>query len=149
MRSTTTRLSFFSPSQLNAFLECEHLTHLTQNVARTGDSEERPRTAHSDLLARKGEEHELAWLHKLQAEGRVVLSLQCLQGEPDWISVAGQTLSAMRAGVEVIYQGDSIAKLSLAGTYAAITEMLKCQTEMEARGGSTRSSGDVESEAKD
>src|SRR4029077_10641681 len=66
---------------------------------------ERARGAHSDLLARKGEEHELAWLHKLQAEGRVVLSVEWLKGERDWVTAAEKTLSAMRAGVEVIYQG--------------------------------------------
>jgi predicted RecB family nuclease len=105
VRITTSRLSLFSPSQLNAFLECEHLTQLTQAAARAGGREERSRDAHSDLLARKGEEHEQAYLHKLQDEGRVVLSVQCLEGEPDWEAAAEQTLAAMRAGVEVIYQG--------------------------------------------
>jgi predicted RecB family nuclease len=104
VRSTTTRLSFFSPSQLNAFLECEHLTQLTQNIARTGGREERARDAHADLLAKKGAEHELAWLHRLQAEGRVVTSVQCLNGERDWVKAAEQTLAAMRAGDDVIYQ---------------------------------------------
>jgi uncharacterized protein len=94
----------FSPSQLNAFLECEHLTQLTQAAERTSGRKPRSRHAHADLLAKKGGEHEQAWLQSLQADGRVVLSLQCLTGEPDWELGAQRTLAAMREGVDVIYQ---------------------------------------------
>jgi predicted RecB family nuclease len=105
VRSTTTRLSLFSPSQLNAFLECEHLTQLAQAAEKAGGRKVRSRDPHTDLLARKGDEHEQAWLQRLQANGRAVHSVQRLKGEPDWEAAAKQTLAAMREGVEVIYQG--------------------------------------------
>lgn len=54
---------------------------------------------------------------------------------------------AKKRGITVEYRGDTIAKLSLAGTFAAMTEMLNCQKEMNARGGS--GGGEISSEAKD
>ena len=61
----------FSPSDLNDFLECEHLVALELNVAR-GERERPEQVDHAQaaLIQRKGEEHELAYLEALRSEGR-------------------------------------------------------------------------------
>ena len=51
----------FSPSDLNAFLECEHLTQLELAVARArARAAGATRTPQADLVKRKGDEHEAA-----------------------------------------------------------------------------------------
>ena len=62
-----------SPSDLNNFLECEHLTALELDVAR-GELE-RPLVDNSqaELIRRKGEEHEAAYLAELRAQGKHVV----------------------------------------------------------------------------
>ena len=56
-----------SPSDLNNFLDCEHLVSLELQVAR-GEAE-RPQVENpqADLIRRKGEEHEAAYLASLRA----------------------------------------------------------------------------------
>ncbi|NOT25440.1 MAG: TM0106 family RecB-like putative nuclease [Acidobacteria bacterium] len=92
----------FSPSDLNHFLECEHLLQLQ----RRADARElaRPRDAQADLLARKGLEHERAWFDRFVVEGRDVVSVAADGGERNWAADAVRTVAAMRAGVEIIYQ---------------------------------------------
>jgi predicted RecB family nuclease len=92
----------FSPSDLNHFLECEHLVQLDR--AHDGEAA-RLRDAHADLLAAKGVEHERAWLETFRADGLAVVSLDAPGGERDWERDAARTLAAMRDGAEVIYQG--------------------------------------------
>jgi predicted RecB family nuclease len=97
----------YSPSDLNHFLECEHLVQL----ARTREGRHSGgRDPHAELLAAKGLEHEQAWLHRLQAEGRLVEVVRPEEpatggGAVDWERDAQRTLEAMRAGADVIYQG--------------------------------------------
>ena len=59
-----------SPSDLNDYLECPHLTTLALQVAR--GERARPFVAddHAELLRRKGEQHERAYLERLRADGR-------------------------------------------------------------------------------
>ena len=59
-----------------------------------------------ELLARKGEEHEQAWLRKLQADGRAVLSLQMRHGRTG-LGSRGEAddVRPCAQGVEIIYQG--------------------------------------------
>jgi predicted RecB family nuclease len=91
----------FSPSDLNAFLECEHLTQLELAVAR--HELERPvdENPHADLVKRKGEEHEAAYLARLIEAGCDVVMIP-----NDWVldAAARATEDAMRAGADVIYQ---------------------------------------------
>ena len=54
------------------------------------------------LIARKGNEHERAYLDRLRAEGRVVVDIAAENGSTD--DRVTRTLAAMRGGVEVIYQ---------------------------------------------
>ncbi len=93
----------FSPSDLNHFLECEHLVQLelvrgARVVREVGD-------AHADLLRAKGLQHEAAWLQRFRDEGRHVIAIEAPQGERDWERDAERTVAAMRAGADVIYQG--------------------------------------------
>ena len=62
-----------SASDLINHLECAHLTHLDLEVASGRISLEKTRTDSTDLVARKGEEHERAYLESLRAAGREVV----------------------------------------------------------------------------
>jgi predicted RecB family nuclease len=90
----------FSPSDLNGFLACPHLTTLQVAVA----VEELPKpfrhNPHVHLIRRKGEEHEAAYLASL---GGDVVRI----GKPweiGWEVAAGSTQDAMREGAPVVYQ---------------------------------------------
>src|SRR2546425_2715699 len=92
-----------SPSDLNDYIECPHLTTLALEVAR--GSRPRPFVAdeHAELLRRKGELHERAYLERLRADGRQIVEITL--GEPwDFEAAARQTAEAMRAGAEIISQ---------------------------------------------
>ncbi|HLJ61888.1 MAG TPA: TM0106 family RecB-like putative nuclease [bacterium] len=93
----------FSPTDLNDYVECAHLTTLALEVARG----QRPRPhlpdVQADLLRRKGAEHERAYLTRLRAEGRQVVEITV--GETwDFAHAARDTVEAMRAGAEIISQ---------------------------------------------
>src|SRR3989442_12728530 len=92
-----------SPSDLNDYVECPHLTTLALEVSR--GERERPFLAdeHAELLRRKGELHERAYLDRLRADGRQIVEITL--GEPwDFDAAARQTAEAMRAGAEIISQ---------------------------------------------
>jgi len=91
----------FSPSDLNAFLECEHLTQLELAVARHELERPADENPQADLVKRKGDEHEAAYLAALVADGREVVSIA---NDWDLDTAARATEEAMRAGAEVIYQ---------------------------------------------
>jgi len=91
----------FSPSDLNGFLECEHLTQLELAIAR-GELEPPSETnPQADLVKRKGVEHEAAYLKQLLADGREV---KTIPNDWDLDAAARATEEAMRAGADVIYQ---------------------------------------------
>jgi len=90
----------FSPSDLNAFLACPHLTSLELAVAR-GQLERpfRP-NPYADLIRRKGDEHEAAYLALLG--GRVAKI-----GDPrevGWDQAAAATEQAIRDRTPFVYQ---------------------------------------------
>ena len=60
----------FSPSDLNAFLECEHLVALELRVAQGELARPAVDNPQADLIRRKGEEHERAYLEELRAAGK-------------------------------------------------------------------------------
>ena len=91
----------FSPSDLNAFLECEHLTQLELAVARHELERPTDENPQADLVKRKGDEHEAAYLARLIAEGRDVVTIP---NDWDLDTAARATEDAMRAGADVIYQ---------------------------------------------
>jgi uncharacterized protein len=96
----------FSPSDLSAHLACPHLTNLNLQVQR-GELE-RPHVddTHGDLIRRKGDEHEAAYLARLEAEGRSIVRIPTYDEEGfDAAEARRLTEEAIRAGeAEVIYQ---------------------------------------------
>lgn len=95
-----------SASDLNNYLACAHLTALDLARARGEGDEEPERGADAELLARKGDEHEAAYLARLKGEGREIVEITMDDGSPESLAVAvAETEAAMRAGAEVIYQG--------------------------------------------
>ncbi len=100
MRHTEGRLRF-APTDLAAFLACRHLTERSRKVA-LGELR-RPRRFDDprlDALREAGRAHEQQALEELARRGRSIWKvIREDQG-------AARTLEAMRAGVEVIYQGE-------------------------------------------
>ena len=102
MHRIGTRLRF-SPSDLNHFLECGHLTQL--ELQRDPHRPRHQRDAQADLLAAKGAEHEQAWLNRFRAERGDVVCIDSAGAERDWPVDAERTREAMARGASVIYQG--------------------------------------------
>jgi uncharacterized protein len=92
----------FSPSDLNAFLECEHLTQLDLAVARHEIERPTDENPQAELVRRKGDEHEAAYLAELISAGREVVTIAF--ADFDFEGAARATAEAMRAGADVIYQ---------------------------------------------
>ena len=96
-----------SATDLVGFLECGHLT--TLELGRVDGRWERPHQRTDPevvLLQERGDAHELAYLARLQAEGRSVhLGTKDGLTTPDRLRAAeADTIAAMRRGVDVIYQ---------------------------------------------
>ena len=94
----------FSASDLNDFVECEHLAWLEGQLVRglvgpppaSGDDPMR------ELLVRRGREHEAAYLAALGARGIEVMTIPYQPNRPG--EAARATIEAMRAGAPAIYQ---------------------------------------------
>ena len=129
MQSLDGRL-VYSASDLNDFLECTHLTELQRRVARSELVRPQSNPA-SALLARKGEEHEIRYLRRLQAAygDRLVLipapNVPSLRG---WEAAQVETLAAMAAGAHIIYQATF-----LDGTFVGRADFLRRVEEPSAR----------------
>ena len=91
----------FSPTDLNAFLECEHLTQLSLAVARGELEKPTEENPQADLVKRKGDEHEARYLADLIADGRDVVRIE---HAGDFAASARATEQAVRSGTDVIYQ---------------------------------------------
>jgi uncharacterized protein len=94
-----------SPTDLVGFLACAHLTQLELAAAR----ERLPRPIRMDpeldLLARRGEAHEVAHRERLRSErGSLVEIHQPEESIAGLEAAEAETLAAMRQGVAVIYQ---------------------------------------------
>jgi len=93
-------------SDLNDYLACRHLTALNLAYAREDRSVEPLRSPTADLIARKGDEHEAAFLQSLKDEGRQVVEIPMPDRTLEGLrGAAAATEEAMRAGTDVIYQG--------------------------------------------
>ena len=94
----------FAPSDVTAFLACQHSTTLSLRVAR-GEIEKPPfEDEQAELIFRKGDEHERAHLQRLKDADKRVVEI-ALEPDRDWQRAASETVAAMREGAEVIYQG--------------------------------------------
>jgi predicted RecB family nuclease len=107
MKTTGSDL-IFSPSDLNAYLECEHLTMLELAVARRELEWPEADNLQADLVKRKGDEHERAYLQRLQAESKSVVTIgggsEAGDGSWDLEAAARATEEAMRSGADIVYQ---------------------------------------------
>ena len=90
-----------SPSDLVGYLSCPHLTELSMVVAQ-GDLA-RPHAEDPDLaiVQRRGLEHEAAYLTELETRG---LFIEPIDVDADLRIRVNQTIDALAAGVEVVYQ---------------------------------------------
>src|SRR2546422_4631843 len=94
---------FLSPSDLNDYVECPHLTTLALEVARGQRARPHIPDEEAELLRRKGAAHERVHLERLRAEGRTIVEIGL--GEPwDFEAAAHRTAEAMREGADVISQ---------------------------------------------
>jgi predicted RecB family nuclease len=95
----------FSATDLINHLECPHLTHLNIEVALGREDLEPSRSDTMNLVARKGDEHERAHFDRLAGEGREIVRIESEPGLEGTRRGARETVAAMKAGAEVIYQG--------------------------------------------
>ena len=93
-----------SPSDVTAYLACEHLTTLSLQVARGELAKPARENEQAELVFRKGREHEAAYLARLRAEGKEVVEIS-LEPDFDWERAARETEEAIAAGADVVYQG--------------------------------------------
>jgi len=103
VRATADGRLLLSPSDLNAYLACPHLTALELRVARGGLARPFRPNPHASLIREKGELHEQAFLRRLRDEGRHVTVIERGEGA-DLEQAALETEAAMAAGADVIYQ---------------------------------------------
>ncbi len=94
-----------SASDLINHLECPHLTQLDIEVALGRLDLTETRSDTTEMVARKGDEHEQAYLAQLRTEGREIVEIENEPGLEGTRRGAQRTVEAMRAGAEVIYQG--------------------------------------------
>src|SRR5258705_6154672 len=94
----------FSPSDLGSFLACEHLTQLELAVALREGRRPSYENAYAELLRRKGQEHEQAFLDTLRAGGRTVIEVH-LGATRDFEAGNPRTAHALPAGADYNYPG--------------------------------------------
>lgn len=98
MRLVDSRL-VFAPSDLITFLESPFASWMERaRIEGVADAERDPPRADMELLARKGDEHEQAWLASLRADGKRIWDGTPSKDRP------GPTIDAMKAGHEILYQ---------------------------------------------
>src|SRR5664280_935866 len=94
-----------SPTDLTKHLACPHVT--TLDLAALDGQVRVPGMAADDaldLVFRKGMDHERAYLQHLRHQGLVVTEIPARYDVAGRIDAEQQTLGAMRAGADVIYQ---------------------------------------------
>jgi predicted RecB family nuclease len=94
----------FSPSDVTSYLACEHLTQLERQVALGRLVKPERDDPEGELVKRKGLEHERAYLDSLRVAGRTVAEIE-LEPDLDFERAARETEEALRAGVDVVFQG--------------------------------------------
>ena len=92
-----------SPSDVTGFLACEHMTKLSVDVAYGRIDKPDAVDAQAQLVFDKGLEHEAAYLADVKAQSKSVVDVE--PSPADWDGAVERTQAAMRAGVDVIYQG--------------------------------------------
>jgi predicted RecB family nuclease len=95
-----------SASDLTGFLECEHLTRLSLEVARGERARPAATDPMTDLVARHGIDHEARHVQRLRDRGLSVVAIDAPTGKDAAALFRAQadTLAAMQAGADVVYQ---------------------------------------------
>jgi uncharacterized protein len=93
-----------SPSALTAFLACQHLAALELAVMRGELARPDREDAQTELIRRKGDEHECAYLDELRARGLDIAEIE-LGDDFDRERGAAETAQALDNAVDVVYQG--------------------------------------------
>lgn len=109
----------FSPSDLGSFLACEHLTQLELAVALRKGRRPSYENAYAELLRRKGQEHEQAFLATLRAAGHRVVEVR-MDAARDFEAGTRRTAEAMQAGADYVYQA-----VFFAGGWRGIADFLE------------------------
>ena len=122
MRQKAEGLVLLSPSDLNDFLECEHLTALELRRARGELDFTAPDNPQAHLIQEKGHQHEAAYLALLEAAGNRIAHIHAVDEGWDFARAVEETRQAMRGGADVIYQ----AALELDG-WRGIADFLERQ----------------------
>jgi uncharacterized protein len=91
-----------APSDVTAYLACQHLAALNVRVARSELVPPPFKNDQAELIFRKGREHEEAYLQRLKDEGKRVVEISLEDG--DWERGICETEQAMRTGPDVVYQ---------------------------------------------
>ncbi len=92
----------YSATDLVGFLECEHLTALDL-LDLESPLPRAPEDEQVALIQQKGHDHERAYVEQLRARTSSFVDISERKGDV-WERI-GFTIEAMRAGVEIIYQG--------------------------------------------
>ena len=90
----------FSPSDINDFVACTNIVHFKRAVVEGLLRQPETQNSSADLLAKKGDEHERAYLRRLHSEGLAVIEI----GKMPIENAADATEDAMRKGAGIIYQ---------------------------------------------
>ncbi|MGH7481526.1 MAG: TM0106 family RecB-like putative nuclease, partial [Longimicrobiales bacterium] len=99
----------FSATDLSGFLACPQLT-LLERANALGQAK-RPvyDDPSAEVLRKRGLEHEARWLDGRRRDGAGIVEIGGIDYAADrraeWERAAAETLAAMRAGTEIIYQG--------------------------------------------
>src|SRR4051812_35678502 len=94
-----------SASDLNNFTACRHLMRLNLEYARGELERPDDRDPTTEIVARKGDEHETRYLESLKTEGKDVVEISQDDNSRESLERAAvETIEAMRSGAEVIYQ---------------------------------------------
>src|SRR5688572_10355792 len=101
----------FTATDLSAFLACPHLTLLNLRTAVGGPKPPVYDDPSLEVLRKRGEEHERAYLQQLRVNPSARVTEIVDAGAPDneptrarWSRLASATLDAMRDGADAIYQ---------------------------------------------
>jgi len=94
-------LILLSPSDVTAYLACEHLTTLELATARAELTKPEP-SEQAELVFRKGREHEAAYLANLKRQGKTVREITLDDG--DFEAAAEATRQALSDRVDIVYQ---------------------------------------------
>ena len=94
----------YSPSDVTRCVACPRIPYLHRIALEGGQSVPYDDDPSAALLARKGEEHEQAYLDALQSRDLAVVEIPWADGPRSFEQAADATLEAMRAGADVLYQ---------------------------------------------